>query len=55
MAAADDQGRVSSVLHVRGSDRLAEEAFRQVLEQCAELSPTVQAFPPSAALIEVKR
>ncbi|MFH8468134.1 hypothetical protein [Streptomyces sp. NPDC017991] len=54
MAAAEDQMRVSSVMHVRCPDRLPEETFRQVLEQCAELSPTVQALPPSAALVELK-
>ncbi|MCW8102705.1 DNA polymerase Y family protein [Streptomyces tauricus] len=54
MAAADDQVWVSSVMHVRGPDRLADEVFRQVLELCAELSPTVQALPPSAALVELK-
>ncbi|GHA70323.1 hypothetical protein GCM10010372_81960 [Streptomyces tauricus] len=54
MAAAEDQVRVSSVMHVRCADRLPEEVFRQVLEQCAELSPIVQALPPSAALVELK-
>ncbi|WAU82500.1 hypothetical protein O1Q96_23805 [Streptomyces sp. Qhu-G9] len=46
--------RVSSVMHVRCADRVPEDVFRQVLEQCAELSPTVQALPPSAALVELK-
>ncbi|MFD6288330.1 hypothetical protein [Streptomyces sp. NPDC060205] len=54
MAAAEDQVRASSVMHVRCPQRLQEEVFRQVLEQCAELSPTVQALPPSAALVELK-
>ncbi|MGW0572966.1 DNA polymerase Y family protein [Streptomyces tauricus] len=54
MAAAEDQVWVSSVMHVRCQDRLPEETFRQVLELCAELSPTVQALPPSAALVELK-
>ncbi|MFH8470605.1 hypothetical protein [Streptomyces sp. NPDC017991] len=54
MAAAEDQMRVSSVMHVRCPDRLPEETFRQVLELCAEFSPTVQALPPSAALVELK-
>ncbi|MFI1414990.1 hypothetical protein ACH4Y0_34425 [Streptomyces sp. NPDC020707] len=54
MAAAQDQVRVSSVMHVRCPDRLPGEVFRQVLELCAELSPTVQALPPSAALVELK-
>ncbi|GHD72632.1 hypothetical protein GCM10010317_083280 [Streptomyces mirabilis] len=30
------------------------ERVRQVLEQLAELSPVVQALPPSAALVEMK-
>ncbi|MCW8102664.1 DNA polymerase Y family protein [Streptomyces tauricus] len=54
MAAAQDQLRVGTVMHVRCPDRLAEETYRQVLEQCAELSPVVQALPPSAALVELK-
>jgi DNA polymerase-4 len=33
---------------------LPEESYRQVLEQLAELSPVVQALPPSAALVELK-
>ncbi|MEV7003797.1 hypothetical protein AB0N62_39965 [Streptomyces sp. NPDC093982] len=41
-------------MHVRGPDRLPEQAYRQVLEQVAELSPVVQALPPSAALVELK-
>ncbi|MFF4734232.1 hypothetical protein ACFY3M_55785 [Streptomyces mirabilis] len=41
-------------MHVRCPDRLAENVYRQVLEQLAELSPVVQALPPSAALVELK-
>ncbi|MFF2431284.1 DNA polymerase Y family protein [Streptomyces mirabilis] len=41
-------------MHVRCPDRLAEDVYRQVLEQLAELSPVVQALPPSAALVELK-
>ncbi|MEU6318163.1 hypothetical protein [Streptomyces sp. NPDC047009] len=41
-------------MHVRCPDRLPEEAFRHVLEELAELSPVVQALPPSAALVELK-
>ncbi|CAM5272592.1 UmuC domain-containing protein OS=Streptomyces pilosus OX=28893 GN=GCM10010280_16420 PE=3 SV=1 [Streptomyces pilosus] len=41
-------------MHVRCPDRLPEETYRQVLEQIAELSPVVQALPPSAALVELK-
>ncbi|MDX3130806.1 hypothetical protein PV367_13625 [Streptomyces europaeiscabiei] len=46
--------RVSTVMHVRCPDRLPEEAYRQVLEQLADLSPVVQALPPSAALVELQ-
>lgn len=45
---------VSTVMHVRCPDRLPEEAYRQVLEQLAQLSPIVQALPPSAALVELR-
>ncbi|MFF3139238.1 DNA polymerase Y family protein [Streptomyces mirabilis] len=41
-------------MHVRCPDRLPEDVYRQVLEQLAELSPVVQALPPSAALVELK-
>jgi DNA polymerase-4 len=41
-------------MHVRCPDRLPEETYRQVLEQLADLSPVVQALPPSAALVELK-
>ncbi|MEU9671366.1 hypothetical protein AB0E25_38645 [Streptomyces bobili] len=40
--------------HVRCPDRLPEELYRQVLELLAELSPVVQALPPTAALVELK-
>ncbi|MFF7771765.1 hypothetical protein ACFZC7_35375 [Streptomyces massasporeus] len=39
---------------MRCPDRLGEETYRQVLEQLADLSPIVQALPPSAALVELK-
>jgi DNA polymerase-4 len=42
------------VVHVRCPDRLPEDVYRQVLEQLAELSPVVQALPPTAALVELK-
>ncbi|WP_333739899.1 DNA polymerase Y family protein [Streptomyces sp. IBSBF 2806] len=42
------------VMHVRCPDRLPEDAYRQVLEEMAELSPIVQALPPTAALMELK-
>ncbi|MEU9353575.1 hypothetical protein AB0D65_21945 [Streptomyces griseoloalbus] len=45
---------VSTVMHVRCPNRLPEETYRQVLEQLAELSPVVQALPPTAALVELK-
>ncbi|MFE9446508.1 hypothetical protein ACFYO2_48320 [Streptomyces sp. NPDC006602] len=41
-------------MHVRCPDRLPEERYRQVLELLAELSPVVQALPPTAALVELK-
>ncbi|WP_051860244.1 DNA polymerase Y family protein [Streptomyces anulatus] len=41
-------------MHVRCPDRLPEELYRLVLEQLAELSPVVQALPPTAALAELK-
>ncbi|OIJ68850.1 DNA polymerase Y family protein [Streptomyces mangrovisoli] len=42
------------VMHVRCPDRVPEEAYRQVLEQLAELSAVVQALPPTAALAELR-
>lgn len=53
---ADDvTGRgLSVVMHVRCPDRVPEEVFRRVLEELAELSPVVQALPPSAALVELR-
>ncbi|MFC8433349.1 hypothetical protein [Streptomyces sp. NPDC057253] len=42
------------VMHVRCPDRLGEEAFRQVLEELAGLSPVVQALPPTAALVDLR-
>ncbi len=41
-------------MHVRCPDRLPEEGYRQVLELPADLSPVVQALPPTAALVELK-
>lgn len=41
-------------MHVRCPDRLPEDAYRQVLEQMAELAAVVQALPPTAALAELK-
>ncbi|MER5938438.1 hypothetical protein ABT121_14075 [Streptomyces sp. NPDC001928] len=45
---------VPTVMHVRCPDRLPEESYRQVLELLSELSPLVQALPPTAALVELK-
>ncbi|MFE2533849.1 hypothetical protein [Streptomyces sp. NPDC059371] len=41
-------------MHGRCPDRLLEDLYRQVLEQMAQLSPIVQALPPTAALAELK-
>ncbi|MFI1443218.1 DinB/UmuC family translesion DNA polymerase [Streptomyces fructofermentans] len=41
-------------MHVRCPDRLPEDRYREVLELLADLSPVVQALPPSAALVELK-
>ncbi|MFJ3899657.1 hypothetical protein [Streptomyces sp. NPDC090083] len=46
--------RPGVVMHVRCPDRLPEEGYRQVLEQMAELSPVVQALPPTAALVDLR-
>ncbi|MEU8851916.1 hypothetical protein AB0C70_38115 [Streptomyces sp. NPDC048564] len=54
MGTAHRTCEVSTVMHVRGPDRLPEEIYRKVLEQLAELSPIVQALPPSAALVELR-
>ncbi|MFF5307650.1 hypothetical protein ACFY5F_50765 [Streptomyces sp. NPDC013161] len=42
------------VMHVRCPDRLPEETYRQVLEQLRELSPVVQALPPTGALVDLR-
>ncbi|MFD8651502.1 DNA polymerase Y family protein [Streptomyces mirabilis] len=54
METGTEARRVASVMHVRCPDRLPEDVYRQVLEQLAELSPVVQALPPTAALVELK-
>ncbi|KPI14626.1 DNA-directed DNA polymerase [Actinobacteria bacterium OK006] len=54
MEAGTEARRVASVMHVRCPDRLPEDVYRQVLEQLAELSPVVQALPPTAALVELR-
>jgi DNA polymerase-4 len=41
-------------MHVRCPDRVPGATYREVLELLAELSPVVQALPPSAALVELK-
>ncbi|MGY1584631.1 hypothetical protein [Streptomyces sp. MN13] len=45
--------RHAVVAHVRCADRLPEETYRQVLEELADLSPVVQALPPTAALVDL--
>ncbi|MEU9646831.1 hypothetical protein [Streptomyces sp. NPDC048188] len=47
-------GGVPTVMHVRCPDRIREDVYRQVLELLADLSPVVQALPPSAALVELR-
>ncbi|MFF3350679.1 hypothetical protein [Streptomyces sp. NPDC002779] len=54
MTANVPAGQRPTVMHVRCPDRLPEETYRQVLELLAELSPVVQALPPTAALVELK-
>ncbi|MEU3342435.1 hypothetical protein [Streptomyces sp. NPDC006668] len=54
MTTGREASGMSTVMHVRCPDRLPEEVYRQVLELLAELSPVVQALPPSAALVELK-
>ncbi|MER6206566.1 hypothetical protein [Streptomyces sp. NPDC001642] len=46
--------RPGVVMHVRCPDWLSEETYRQVLEQMWELSPVVQALPPTAALVDLR-
>ncbi|MFJ4329084.1 hypothetical protein ACIP3A_39075 [Streptomyces tricolor] len=41
-------------MHVRCPDRLPEDVYREVLELLADLSPVVQALPPTCALVELK-
>ncbi|WP_329406008.1 DNA polymerase Y family protein [Streptomyces sp. NBC_00704] len=50
MRPASPSGGVACAL----PDRLPEETYRQVVEEMAELSPVVQALPPTAALMELK-
>ncbi|MFF7647013.1 hypothetical protein [Streptomyces canus] len=54
MGADQQTPGAATVMHVRCPDRLPEESYRQVLEQLSELSPVVQALPPTAALVELK-
>lgn len=42
------------VMHVRCPERLPEAVYRQVLELLGDLSPVVQALPPSAALVDLR-
>ncbi|MFJ4633555.1 hypothetical protein [Streptomyces sp. NPDC088847] len=41
-------------MHVRCPERLPDELYRLVLEQLGELSPVVQALPPTAALVDLR-
>ncbi|MFF4898083.1 hypothetical protein [Streptomyces sp. NPDC001068] len=54
MSSESTERRPGVVMHVRCPDRLPEETYRQVLEQLAELSPVVQALPPTAALVDLR-
>ncbi|MEV5729599.1 MULTISPECIES: DNA polymerase Y family protein [Streptomyces] len=45
--------RHAVVMNVRCPDRLPESTYRQVLEELADLSPVVQALPPTAALVDL--
>ena len=54
MSAKSMERRPGVVMHVRCPDRLPEETYRQVLEQMWELSPVVQALPPTAALVDLR-
>ncbi|SED58640.1 DNA polymerase-4 [Streptomyces sp. Ag109_O5-10] len=54
MGAESMERRPGVVMHVRCPDRLPEETYRQVLEQLHELSPVVEARPPTAALVDLR-
>ncbi|MEU6349694.1 hypothetical protein ABZ896_10250 [Streptomyces sp. NPDC047072] len=54
MSGEQRERRPGVVMHVRCPERLPEEAYRQVLEQMEELSPVVQALPPTAALADLR-
>ncbi|MER6538230.1 hypothetical protein ABT215_31435 [Streptomyces sp900105755] len=54
MSAESTTRRPGVVMHVRCPDRLPQETYRQVLEQLHELSPVVQALPPTAALVDLR-
>jgi DNA polymerase-4 len=54
MTAEVSARETATVMHVRCPDRLGQEVYRQVLEQLSELSPVVQALPPTAALVELR-
>ncbi|MER7841524.1 hypothetical protein ABTY98_37980 [Streptomyces sp. NPDC096040] len=54
MSAESTGRRPGVVMHVRCPDRLPQETYRQVLEQLHELSPVVQALPPTAALVDLR-
>ncbi|MFF4699981.1 DNA polymerase Y family protein [Streptomyces chattanoogensis] len=44
----------ANVLHVRCRPDTAEETYRDVLTLLTEISPAVQALPPTAALVDVR-
>lgn len=54
MSATSTERRPGVVMHVRCPDRLPEETYQQVLGQLGELSPVVQALPPTAALADLR-
>ncbi|WP_051371356.1 DNA polymerase Y family protein [Streptomyces sp. 142MFCol3.1] len=54
MSTWSTRDRQGVVMHVRCPDRLPEDTYRQVLELLAELSPVVQALPPTAALVDLR-
>ncbi|MEU0414781.1 hypothetical protein ABZ307_44435 [Streptomyces griseorubiginosus] len=54
MSTGATAGGQGVVMHVRCPDRLPEETYRQVLEELSNLSPVVQALPPTAALVDLR-
>ncbi|MEU0413918.1 hypothetical protein ABZ307_39900 [Streptomyces griseorubiginosus] len=54
MSTGATAGGQGVVMHVRCPDRLPEETYRHVLEELSNLSPVVQALPPTAALVDLR-